>query len=53
MAICEKCWKDAYMRMVNQPSKAQTEHYMDLLEERKNNPCSLEQQGESHETKIH
>jgi DNA-directed RNA polymerase subunit M/transcription elongation factor TFIIS len=36
---CEKCWSDAYSRMLADPSKAQTDHYYDLLEERKDNPC--------------
>ncbi len=40
MAACEKCWADAYIRVINNPMKSQTEHYQDLLEERKNNPCS-------------
>lgn len=44
MPTCEKCWKDAYMRMVNNPMKSQAEHYQDLLEERKDNPCSEEEQ---------
>lgn len=44
MAMCEKCWADAYMRAVNNPSKSQTKHYFDLLEERKGNPCTPEQQ---------
>ena len=37
--ICQQCWDDAYVRMMTNPSKTQMEHYMDLLEERKNNPC--------------
>lgn len=44
MAACEKCWSDAYMRMVDHPMKSQSEHYQDLLEERKDNPCSIEEQ---------
>lgn len=46
MPVCEKCWGDAYMRMrVN--GKSQAENYHDLLEERKENPCSpKEQSGE-------
>ena len=44
MAACEKCWGDAYLRMRMNPSKDQVEHYNDLLEERKDNPCSLKEQ---------
>lgn len=44
MATCEKCWRDAYMRMVNHPMKSQAEHYQELLEERKDNPCSPNEQ---------
>lgn len=40
MAACEKCWNDAYVRMIGDPGKSQSEHYNDLLEERKNNPCN-------------
>lgn len=48
---CEKCWGDAYLRSLSQPEKTQAEHYGDLLSERKDNPCTPEQQrGEtSHE----
>ena len=42
---CEKCWSDAYGRMRANPSKSQAEHYHDLLEERKDNPCSPEEQA--------
>ena len=42
--ICKKCWADAYMRTVSNPMLSQTEHYNQLLEERKNNPCSEEEQ---------
>ena len=44
MAACEKCWSDAYRRMLADTSKSQTEHYYDLLEEKKDNPCSSEEQ---------
>lgn len=44
---CEKCWTDAYFRWMSQPEKTQAEHYRDLLDERRNNPCSdAEQRGE-------
>lgn len=44
MSACEKCWRDAYMRTLSHPSKSQTEHYYDLLEERKDKPCTPEEQ---------
>lgn len=45
MASCEKCWGDAYLRFLSNPMKDQSEHYHILLEERKNNPCSPEEQA--------
>lgn len=41
MAACEKCWLDAYRRSMDHPWKDQGQHYEDLLEERKSNPCYL------------
>lgn len=32
--MCKKCWDDAHMRVLSDTSKSQTEHYLDLLEER-------------------
>lgn len=34
MSICEKCWGDAYMEMMNRGG-TQTEHYYRLVEERR------------------
>ena len=45
MSSCEKCWADAYMRMLSQPTKSQSEHYRGLLEERKDNPCTPREQA--------
>lgn len=45
MASCEKCWGDAYMRTHTDPSKNQGEHYNDLIEERRKNPCTPEEQA--------
>ena len=42
--ICEKCWSDAYLRSYG-TGKSQYQCYLELLEERKNNPCSPEQQS--------
>ena len=44
MPTCEKCWGDAYMRLLADSSKSQTDHYYDLLKERKENPCTKEEQ---------
>jgi len=43
MVMCEKCWNDAYFRMIHRGG-CQTEHYYNLLKERKDNPCSLDEQ---------
>lgn len=45
MTMCEKCWSDAYGRAMAHTSKTQTDHYCDLLRERKDNPCTPEQQA--------
>jgi len=37
--MCEKCWKDAYLMSKN-TGKSQTECYYELLEERKDKPCT-------------
>lgn len=48
MACCEKCWGDAYFRSIENPMKAQAEHYQDLINERSKSPCTPEEQaGES------
>ena len=44
MGCCEKCWGDAYRRALGDTSKTQSDHYRDLLEERKDNPCSQKDQ---------
>ncbi len=47
MPMCEKCWRDAYRREKAHLMKSQSEHYLDLLKERADNPCSeAEQRGE-------
>lgn len=45
MVSCEKCWKDAYTRSRCKPEKRQAEHYRDLLEERKDHPCTPQEQA--------
>ena len=44
MAMCEKCWGDAYFRHYS-TGKSQAECYEELLEERKDNPCSPKEQA--------
>lgn len=44
MAGCEKCWGNAYMRS-RLTGKSQMECYQELLEERKDKPCTPEQQA--------
>lgn len=55
MPACEKCWADAYTRSLSDPSKTQTEHYLDTLaehakqllaESERKVPHSAAQQGE-------
>lgn len=42
---CEKCWGDAYFRYrFVDPGKSQSEHYRELLEERRDKPCTPEEQ---------
>lgn len=49
MATCEKCWSDAFMASMDDPSVGQVEHYYRLIEERKDNPCTPKEQcGEAH-----
>jgi hypothetical protein len=44
MASCEKCWGDAFDRMIT-TGKDQAEYYHDLIIERKDNPCTPEEQA--------
>ena len=44
MASCEKCWNDAYVRS-RLSFKDQAECYSDLIKERKDNPCTPEEQA--------
>ncbi len=45
MSACEKCWADAYLRHRLNPTKSQMEYYRELLEERKDKPCTPEEQS--------
>lgn len=48
MAGCEKCWRDAGRRAWSRQSD-KVEEYHRLLEERRDNPCTPEEQcGELH-----
>ena len=44
MSMCEKCWTDAYLRGMTS-GRSQVDCYEEIMEERKDNPCTLEQQG--------
>lgn len=47
--MCEKCWADAYDRMMMRGGN-QTDRYYELLKERKDNPCTdAQQKGEQSE----
>ncbi len=45
MAVCEKCWGDAYGRMRSAPLKCQAEHYQELVKERADQPCTKAEQA--------
>ena len=45
MASCEKCWEDACMLEYSERRKSRAEYYHDLIAERKDNPCTPEQQA--------
>jgi len=51
MASCEKCWDDAGLMTFSNPMKGKPEHYYDLIEERKDNPCTPEEQA-GHDAKM-
>lgn len=44
MSCCEKCWSDACFKS-RSTGKSKTECYHEFLEERKDNPCTLEEQA--------
>jgi hypothetical protein len=43
MAACEKCWGDAFGEAIRRGG-SQADRYRELLAERKNTPCTSEQQ---------
>ena len=43
--ICDKCWDDAGLRTQGDSSKSQYDHYVELMDERREDPCTPEQQG--------
>ena len=45
MSICEKCWSDAF-----DPYGDQAERYHELIKERKDHPCTPEQQAGEYAT---
>jgi hypothetical protein len=44
MSTCEKCWGDAWIRSLSS-MRSQWECYLELVEERKGNPCSPRDQA--------
>jgi hypothetical protein len=44
MAVCEKCWRDSF-KMMMATGKPQHKCYQELLESRKNSPCSPKEQA--------
>ena len=44
MPGCEKCWRDAQHRALGQ-GRSTTECYAELLESRKDNPCTPKEQA--------
>lgn len=52
MSACEKCWRDANWRALHFGGSV-TDHYHDLLRERKDKPCSeAEQRGNGYEAQA-
>ncbi|HZJ25879.1 MAG TPA: hypothetical protein VFF40_02520 [Acidimicrobiia bacterium] len=43
MSACERCWTDAY-RESRMFGGSQVDHYRRLIEERRDRPCSVEEQ---------
>ncbi len=43
LGMCNKCWNDAALRVGEDSSKSQYDHYIDLIDERRANPCSSEE----------
>ena len=42
--MCEKCWADAYLRMILLGG-SQADHYSELCDERATNPCTPAEQA--------
>ena len=43
MASCEKCWNDSVN--IQSPTQTRYDAYLELLEERKESPCSKKEQA--------
>lgn len=48
---CEKCWDDAYLRAMLS-NRGQSDCYAELLEERRDNPCTPEEQRGDHRRSV-
>ncbi len=44
MSLCEKCWADARLRAAADSARVVMEHYQQLLDERRDKPCTIEEQ---------
>lgn len=51
--MCERCWADAYMRLMAQPMKTQAQCYEELIEERRDTPCTPQEQAGSWWCELH
>ena len=45
MPSCEKCWSDAFDKSYSDPFKDQADYYKILIDERKDKPCTPEEQA--------
>lgn len=47
LGMCDKCWDDAHLRAQGDTGKDQYAHYVDLMDERRESPCTPEEQGKT------
>ena len=45
MAMCERCWTDAWLMAIAHPELTQTQHYLRLIEQRSDHHCSALEQA--------
>jgi hypothetical protein len=51
MSACEKCWRDANARMLMLGGSV-SDHYRDLLDERRDNPCPAVEEPEADPARV-